>query len=348
MIDRSKWSFLYLAIFVLCITRGVEAQDVPSPDKSAAKKSQGEEKAAGETQKRIPSQSEPQNQKQKTQEAQSATKAEPDAQQKNDEQTKSDGQTETPPIVSESQSRNVGAEMQPKPTVSRNSGGSPIDQAPPPDRDQEAAQARIGLGLEIDTVWNTDPGFDLFSDDDVSTQVGVWFSYDLLQITKQLTLAGEVGLGIGGVEDQPREDLDLTWSMSSFKAYLAANLRLRVFPWMFPHLKLAGGALFGTLEFQLNDPVPRQTTSEDTTSPLGTIGAGVSFQTPTRMFESSDGAFASLSLGLLIEAGYTIASSMSMTLKTDRDEDPIENRTAALGELDLSGPYIRTSVLVRF
>lgn len=351
MIDRSKWSFFCLAIVLLCITRGVDAQDVPSREKSTVEKSQGEEKAAGEAQKPVPSQSEQQQQQtqeQKTQDAQSEEKGEPAAQQNGDEPIKSDEQIEAPTTLSESQFRNVGAEEQPNRAVSRNSGGSPIDQAPPPDRDDEVADARIGLGLEIDTIWNTDPGFDLFSDDDVSTQVGVWFSYDLFQIIEQLTLAGEVGLGIGGVEGQPQEDLDLTWSMNSFKAYLAANLRLQAFPWMLPHLKLAVGALFGTLEFQLNERGPVQTTSEDSTSPLGTIGAGVTFQTPTRMFESSDGSFASLSLGLLVEAGYTIASSMSMTLKTDRDEDPIENRTAALGELDLSGPYIRTSVLVRF
>jgi len=334
----------------------VEAQETPSPTKSAPIASQGEKGTVGETQETVPSQNEQPKQVtqsdkttgQPKQVTQSEKNAETIAQQTSGEQNKGDLQAESSQTVSESQPGNVLSVQRPKHIVSQSPSGPLVDQAPPSDRDNEVANARIGIGLEIDTVWNTDPGFDLFSEDDVSTQVGVWFSYDLLPITKQLTLAGEVGVGIGGAEHQPQKDLDLTWSMNSFKAYLAANLRLQVFTWMLPHIKLGCGALFGTLELELKDEDQHQTESEDTASPLGTIGAGVTFQTPKGMFEGNDGAFASLSLGLLIEGGYTLASSMSLTLKTERDEDPIENRTAELGELDLSGPYIRTSVLVRF
>jgi len=334
----------------------VDAQEIPSPAQSAPIASQGEKRTVGDTQRTVPSQNEQPKQEtqsnkntgQPKQETQPEKNAPTTEQQTSDEQKQSEQQTESPPIVSESQPGNIDSEKQPKHIVSQSPSGPLVDQAPPSDRDYEVPNARVGIGLEIDTVWNTDPGFDLFSEDDVSTQIGVWFSYDLLPITEQLTLAGEVGLGVGGAERQPQKDIDLTWSMNSFNAYIAANLRLQVFPWMLPHIKLGCGALFGTLELELKDQKPVQTESEDTISPLGTIGAGVTFQTPKRMFESSDGTFASLSLGLLIEAGYTIASSMSLTLKTDRDKDPIENRTAELGELDLSGPYIRTSVLVRF
>lgn len=337
MIDRSKWSFSCIAIIVLCITHGAEAQDAPSPAKAEPKKDRGEEKAVVETQKPVPSQNE-----QPKQDAQSETKAETTAQPKSVEQTA------TPQVVSEPQPENVPEKGPPMRVVSQNPRGAHVDTARPADDDGETAEARIGLGLEINTVWNTDPGFDLFSEDDVSTQVGVWFSYDLLQITKKLTLAGEIGCSIGGVERKPQDDLNFTWEMNSVKPYLAANLRYSVFSWMHPHIRLAGGALFETIEYRLRDQGPYKTKSENEVSGLGTLGAGVTFRTPTSMFESDDGAFASLSLGLLIEAGYTVASSMSMTLDNKHGEDPIETRTAELGELDLSGPYIRTSVLVRF
>ena len=68
------------------------------------------------------------------------------------------------------------------------------------------------------------------------------------------------------------------------------------------------------------------------------------------MFEKRNGGLASLSFGLMVEAGYTLAGPIALAL--DAEEAPaaraIPITESELGELNGSGPYLRASLATRF
>ena len=79
------------------------------------------------------------------------------------------------------------------------------------------------------------------------------------------------------------------------------------------------------------------------------MGAGFLLRTPTRLFENAQGALASLSVGLLVEGGYTLVGPAKLALvPTDTPLQAIDLQEPALGELNRSGPYVRASVVLRF
>jgi hypothetical protein len=336
--NRSKCSFLYLTALLLSIAGGVKGQAEPNAKPSEPEKSQGELKETGKNDVSAPIQN--------TSE-QTTTKAESTAQ--GAESRKSGETTEQPKPLSEPQPQVIQEVKESSPIKLTNEIRPPVDKPKPSGGNTDSIDAPFGLGLEVDALWNTDPGFDLFSKHDVTAQFALWFSYDILPVTKQFVLAGEVGFGLGGVSDETRQSLDFKWSMQNYKTYLAANLRWLALPWMHPHLRLAGGASFDTVDFKLaeSNSLLQSKAKKDTYSGFISLGGGVTFQTPTGLFNDIDEMFASLSLGLLVEGGYTIASPISLSLnKAGRNE--IEKKTADLGKLDLSGAYIRTSLLARF
>jgi hypothetical protein len=58
---------------------------------------------------------------------------------------------------------------------------------------------------------------------------------------------------------------------------------------------------------------------------------------------------ASLSVGLLLEGGYTLVGPASLALDpTDTPSQAIDLQEPTLGELNRAGPYIRTSLVIRF
>ncbi|MBN1654734.1 MAG: hypothetical protein JXA30_13265 [Deltaproteobacteria bacterium] len=337
MISNMTQLSYYLTAILLIVPSAAAGQNDQSAEKSEQEENKREEDLVGDTRQTKPEREETEQKASSEEQAETAAVKDLEV------------NTNRAEIESRPQTQIQENNTQTKQFELQNQSDRRVDGSTEPDPDSGNTDPLIALGLEIDTIWNTDPGFDLFSEDDVSTQVGFWFSYDLFSITREIVFVGEIGLGIGGVEDQPQKNLDLSWTMTSVRAYLAANLRYKLFSWIYPHLRVAGGACFGSMEFQLRDDPNRiQSADENTTSPFGNIGAGITLQTPNRMFENSSGAFASLSLGLLIEAGYTMASPMSLSLETATEDDQIEKRIAGLGDLDLSGPYVRTSVMVRF
>jgi hypothetical protein len=72
------------------------------------------------------------------------------------------------------------------------------------------------------------------------------------------------------------------------------------------------------------------------------------FHTPPGVFENRRGNFASFGFGLLVEAGYAVRQSVDLAPARSSASHAIPITQAGLGELALSGPYIRTSLLVRF
>jgi len=225
----------------------------------------------------------------------------------------------------------------------RPQGPAPV--APPePPRVRGDAGAAFGLGLAVDLDWNLDEGYDLYGEDDVAPRLGLWFSYDLLQLGKRAILAAEIGASSGmDSTNWPFGDLDTSLNVTRF--HLAADLRYALWPVLQPYLRLAAhGSL---VKMELNFPDDESFTDKDF-SGGGSLGVGFTVRTPTRLFENRQGKFASLSVGVLFEGGYMLASPVSFDLGGKGSDDRIEVTSASLGELDLSGPYFRTSLVVRF
>jgi hypothetical protein len=84
------------------------------------------------------------------------------------------------------------------------------------------------------------------------------------------------------------------------------------------------------------------------TSVLGSLGAGFVVHTPARTFETNEGKLAALRLGLLVEAGYALRSSIDFSLRTKPDPRRIEVIEPSLGSLSLSGGYLRVAAVLRF
>jgi hypothetical protein len=101
---------------------------------------------------------------------------------------------------------------------------------------------------------------------------------------------------------------------------------------------------------QLQTNAPEQTFEDSGFAPFGSLGLGFTLRTPTRMFETHRGQLASLSLGLMVEAGYTLSAPLALSLHDDDAEDDgdIALTDAELGELQRSGPYLRFSLVTRF
>jgi hypothetical protein len=208
----------------------------------------------------------------------------------------------------------------------------------------EEARPRYSLALSIDSLFRDDPGYDLFDDNDVSTCLGLWASYDLVQVAPRTVLAIEVGAGFESQEQALWQGL-LETELDSQTFSAGVSLRYALLSWLDPQLRAAGG--LSLFQFDLN--TQNEGNFEDhAVSGFGSLGAGVLLHTPERLFESKQGTFASFEFGFLIEGGYALRSPVELELERETSPLAIELTQASLGELALGGPYIRSSLLVRF
>jgi hypothetical protein len=219
------------------------------------------------------------------------------------------------------------------------------DEREPTPRAYGDAGAALALGVSLDTPWYTDPGFDLFHDQDVTTRLGLWAAYDVLSLQRDLIVATELGWGREQESARGLRGGALRSELETHAFFAGAQLRWVPLGMLQPYARLAGGA--ARVEMELH--AGAQSFDDDGVSPFGSLGLGVLVRTPTRMFESRRGNYASLSFGLMLEGGYTLAAPVEMKLDGrgpgERDIALIE---ADLGELSRSGPYARVSWIARF
>jgi hypothetical protein len=207
------------------------------------------------------------------------------------------------------------------------------------------AGGAVVVGASVDSLFRTEPGYDLFGENDVATRLGLFAGHDLVSLLPQLILAAEVGFGIESEEQNGLLGGTLSTDLSMTSLYGAASLRYVLHPVLQPHARVAAGASLLDVEFSPSNEVSDE---DDAVSPFVSLGAGLLLRTPTRAFETHDGRFASVSFGVLIEAGYTFAASADLSLGDTSGEHEIPKTQADLGTLELSGPYVRTSLVGRF
>jgi len=207
------------------------------------------------------------------------------------------------------------------------------------------AGAAFALGVSIVFPWYTDPGYDVFSSDNVPEAYGLWAAYDVSAIRTDTIAALELGWD---TEHTASNVLGGTISSELQSNAVHAALQLRYVPVDFlqPHLRLAAGVSFVAMALRTSSPSERFT--DDAVSPFGSLGLGLTLRTPTRMFEDKHGNLASLSVGVMVEGGYTLAAPLDYKLDgPGPGKRDIALTEPSLGTLDRSGPYIRVSFVGR-
>jgi hypothetical protein len=209
------------------------------------------------------------------------------------------------------------------------------------------AGAPFAIGGSLEWQWYPDASYDLFSDDDVDLRGGAWLAYDVAELRRDVILAVEAGWQTEHAEQDARA--------GTLKAELTANavhggVQIRAVPvsWLEPHLRIVGGASFASAKLHAYE-APRETFKDHGVSAFGSAGLGFTLRTPTRLFEDDDGRLAWLSLGLMVEGGYTLMAPLDLSFDgPGPDSRAIALADADAGTLKRSGPYIRTSFVVRF
>lgn len=220
-----------------------------------------------------------------------------------------------------------------------------VEPAPQPEREYGDAAAAIAVAVSLETPWNHDIGFDLFSDDDVSTRFGLWATYDLLAIHDDVFVAAGAGVDFESLDENNLLSGQLSTDLDAVIGYATAVVRYVPVAWLQPHVRLSGGAerVIVKLDFA------GERFRDEGTLPFASLGAGITLRSPTRMFESRRGTFAALSFGLMIEGGYALVSPLQVTLDGEGPaERDIALEESELGELERSGPFMRVSLVARF
>jgi len=207
------------------------------------------------------------------------------------------------------------------------------------------AGAAIAVGLSLELPWHTESTFDLFSDNDVGQRYGLWATYDLLALGESAFLAAGGGFDVEQMEVDNLFASSLDTELSAVVLYGTAVLRYVPVDWLQPHARLSLGGQFVRSRLSFNDGYYQN----DGDLPFGSLGAGFTLRTPSRLFESRRGEMAALSFGIMVEGGYALVSALEMKVDgsgpDDRDIALIESD---LEDLDRSGPFMRMSLVARF
>jgi len=206
----------------------------------------------------------------------------------------------------------------------------------------------LALGLSLDRPWYTDRSNDVFDNDDVSERFGLWLGYELLGLRGAL---GDLGIGLHlgwNFEDHGADGRFgglLDSQLDTHFAYGGVDARWKLLSWLQPQLRLAGGAGFSDMVLSMGG----ERFKDDAISAYGSAGLGLLLRSPEDAFGGLHGGVGSLGFGLLFEGGYSLASPLSLRLDgPGPKKHEIDLAEADLGELERSGPYFRTSLLVSY
>ena len=205
----------------------------------------------------------------------------------------------------------------------------------------------FSAGLELSAIARPDDGWERFEAGHTSTRFGLFLGYDVLRLPARWVLAAELGAGL-----ENDEALRLLGSrggeLSSQTLLAALALRWTALPVLSPQLRASGGASFFQLELDSDLPGSPGYETARATSGFAALGVGFLLHTPERTFESRDGRLSSLSFGLLLELGYALRRPLELALHTRAAPGAIQVIDAGAGRLDLSGPYLRSALVLRF
>jgi hypothetical protein len=208
-------------------------------------------------------------------------------------------------------------------------------------------ESRFDVRLDLDTVWYTKQSFDFFSSHDASVVPGISVGYAVFH-AEPISLVPELGFSANGEDASGLFAGALTHtSLASKNVYGGLSVRWDLLSFFDVAARLSGGASFVHVEVEpsISNAGPLK---DDGTSPFMTVGGGFTVHTPARTFQTRTGGFRSLIAGLAVESGYVLAGAVDLTPSPSGDQARIKTTYLSLGRLDRSGPYIKTSLTVRF
>jgi hypothetical protein len=224
---------------------------------------------------------------------------------------------------------------------------SPAGSKPAAPQKHGDAGAAIAIGVSVEALWYANASYDVFSDKDVTSRFGLWAAHDIAALRSDLIAALEVGWGTEHAGDSSLLGSALRSELTTHAFYAGTQLRYVPLTWLQLHARLAAGAAF--VGMGLDTTTPAQHFHDHGVSPFASLGLGCTLRTPTRLFEDGRGKLASLSLGLMLEGGYTVAAPLDFTADgPGPGQHDIALTDSKLGRLERSGPYARASIVVRF
>lgn len=224
----------------------------------------------------------------------------------------------------------------------------PVEPAPPvavapaaaaPAAKSRPRKARYPLSVQFDVmpVWQKSNGFDLFSDKDISTRLGLSAAYDVVEITPRLPLSVELGWTSESLDSLPLAGaLDTSFSASNFHGGIKARHQLLSF--LAPYASASFGVSRAKVGF---NPSPVDTERKFETvswKPFGMLGAGLALMLPVEN---------AVMLGVSAEGGYLLSGSVPLRLEPHGSSDALPTSGANFGNLGRSGPYLRFGLFVR-
>jgi hypothetical protein len=219
-------------------------------------------------------------------------------------------------------------------------GSAPVTPREPVALDdvQRPKRAPLGVTLQLDALFphNSDKGYALFGDEDALTAVGLSGAYDLAEIGEGVVLAPELGLTLqsaGSVVPAGER------SLRSQRGFGALRARYRALAWLEGFARVQGGVQRSEITIQ---DTGEGYVARDTAPELG-LGAGATVGTADRVRRRGKA-----DLGVALEGGYLLAPTFEVQLEPESPSPRIAVRTASLGGLSRSGPYVKLSGYVRF
>lgn len=195
------------------------------------------------------------------------------------------------------------------------------------------------MGLGASFIWRDDVGYELFSRAARSSAFELFASYDVWAPSPAVVFA------LGAALRSELHETDRAFELAHNALQAEATARFMALRWLWPHLRIAAG--FMATRFAAKDIDTDLVFEDRDIGFVGSLGGGFTVRTPARLFETYRGRLASLSLGLMLEGGYTLASAASLQAKP-RGSSEIPRDTFAFGELDRGGPYLRVLFVIRF
>lgn len=209
---------------------------------------------------------------------------------------------------------------------------------PPPPAGPPKTHYPFGLEFDVMPVWQTNKGFDLFSNNDVSTRIGLSLNAELGELAPKTPLLVELGWS---TESQASKTLfgQFATELSAHNFHTGLKLMHRVLPFLAPHLRLAGGATWLRADYSVASSTTSREFENHEWLAFGMLGAGVTATVPTQV---------AVQPGLVVEGGYLLSSSMTLRLSPKENQNALVTSGATLGTLERSGPYLRFGIFIRY
>ncbi len=215
-----------------------------------------------------------------------------------------------------------------------------LDQQPEPDDGQLGShQKNLFFGAGVRTSFITSEGFDPFSEEDALPQFSL-HAGAVMMTADALSVAVLGGWDYGQTKSNA---LGATTELDLHRLWLGAEGRYHFLRRLYGYGRLVPAAIHSSAS--LRDTVARAERSADS----WLFGADVSLGAAYELFGKNRGASSSARGWLALAGGYGFVSGSDLILEVeDGDTAPIRTAALDLGELALSGPFVRVDFTLSF